>query len=306
MVARPASVPVARRFVGDTLTGWGLAGLVDDAALCVTELSTNATLHSRSRFFEVEVASVDQDVRVSVLDYGAVRARSIAVRTELSAPHGVDLDVETMTGRGLFMVASVANSWGIEDLPDGTRVWAELAHEDGGHLPLQPVVSSRPTPEPAPTRAEDWLVVHLDGCAPDLLLAHDDNLADIVRELHLVGASHPDLASQEAAGQIADVVRRNAVTWDGARLLAREALRAGKSHVDIAVLAPSDVADEVRTLRRAVRAAEAMAEAGALMTPPASESIQRLRDWMEAEFVEQAETGRPPVSFRAFLAERTA
>ena len=55
MVAQPESVPAVRRFVDDALTTWGRADLIDDVSLSVTELATNATLHSRSNFFDVEL-----------------------------------------------------------------------------------------------------------------------------------------------------------------------------------------------------------------------------------------------------------
>src|SRR5688500_2230594 len=84
MVAQPASVPAARRFVDDALTGWGNRQLVDDVCLCVTELSTNAMLHSASHYFEIELQKIADAVRVSVLDAGRVSADSIAARTEFS------------------------------------------------------------------------------------------------------------------------------------------------------------------------------------------------------------------------------
>ena len=101
--------------------------------------------------------------------------------------------------------------------------------------------------------------------------------------------------------EVAGVVRRNALTWDAARLQVRDALLAGADHVDVAVLAPRDVVDEVARLRAAVTAAEEMAVAGTMITMPAPEPVQRLRDWMEEQFAAQTEGGLPPVSFGDWL-----
>ena len=56
----------------------------------------------------------------------------------------------------------------------------------------RPPVLDGAAAEPAPARATRSPVIRLLGCPPDLLLAHDDNLADIARELSLFGASHAD------------------------------------------------------------------------------------------------------------------
>ena len=189
MVAQPESVPAVRRFVDDALTTWGRVDLMDDVSLSVTELATNATLHSRSNFVDVELRSDAHVVRVAVVDTGDASAESIALRADL-VPHDPDdaddpdLDLESMTGRGLFIVSSLASSWGIDDLPGGTRVWADFAtggrRREGSH---EPRLSGSVRPDP---RLDvDIRVIRLVGCPPDLLLAHDDNLADIARELRL-------------------------------------------------------------------------------------------------------------------------
>ena len=53
LAAEPVSVPAARRFVADGLSSWGRDDLLDDATLCVSELATNAALHTSSTFMHM-------------------------------------------------------------------------------------------------------------------------------------------------------------------------------------------------------------------------------------------------------------
>ena len=303
MVAQPASVPAVRRFVDDALTTWGRDDLVDDVGLSVTELATNATLHSQGTFFDVELRASQDAVRVAVVDTGSMPAQSIALRADLDGPgdDDLDLDLESMTGRGLFIVSSLASAWGIDDLPGGTRVWADFTTRDT-YEPRQPVLSPAP---PAASRLDDTTrVIRLLDCPPDLLLAHDDNLADIARELSLYAASHSDREAGRIAEQIVGVVRASAMSWDAARLVARQAVHDGKDVVDVAIATdPTLLPPRVNAIRQAILAAEAMADQGLLMTMPAPAPVQAWRDWAEREMVEQATTGRearPFSDYRAF------
>lgn len=301
MVARPASVPAVRRFVDDVLVGWGRVDLLDDVMLSATELATNATLHSGSTFFEVELSADDVAVRVAVVDRGATSARAIANRGEGTTSVEA-LEDESMTGRGLFLVSALASAWGVDDLPGGTRVWAEFVTGTADYTPRAPRVSGAVTP----LDETDVRVIELRGCPPDLLLAHDANLADIARELRLFGASHRDEKMVEAAEQIVEVVRLSAVAWDAARLVARQGMLDGRTEVDVAIASadPADLPRKVQVLRRAVGAAEAMMARGLLMTLPAPAPVQEWRDWVEGEMVEQATTDREPVPFVDWLAGR--
>ena len=304
MVAQPASIPAVRRFVDDALTTWGRPELIYDVQLSATELATNATLHGQGTFFDVELRASSDAVRVAVVDTGTMPAESIALRADLADPHtdDLDLDFETMTGRGLFIVSSLASRWGIDDLPGGTRIWADFA-TDGVHSGRQPVLTQTTT-RPARIDAAATQVIHLLDCPPDILLAHDDNLADIARELGLYAASHSDLEAGRIAEQIVEVVRASALSWDAARLVAKQAVHDGKLVVDIAIATdPTLLPPRVAALRQAVLAAEAMADQGLLMTMPAPAAVQAWRDWVEAEMVEQATTGRearPFSDYRAF------
>jgi anti-sigma regulatory factor (Ser/Thr protein kinase) len=304
MVAQPASVPAVRRFVDDALTTWGRPELIDDVQLSATELATNATLHGQGTFFDVELRASSDAVRVAVVDTGPMPAESIAPRADLDDPHidDQDLDFETMTGRGLFIVSSLASRWGIDDLPGGTRIWADFA-TDGDPSGRQPVLTPTTT-RPTCVDGAATQVIHLLDCPPDILLAHDDNLADIARELSLYAASHADLEAGRIAQQIVEVVRASALSWDAARLVAKQAMHDARLVVDVAIATdPTLLPPRVAALRQAVLAAEAMADQGLLMTMPAPAPVQAWRDWVEAEMVEQATTGRearPFSDYRAF------
>jgi hypothetical protein len=264
----------------------------------VTELATNATLHSRSAYFDVELRAAPGAVRVSVSDGGAASGHTIASRVDRAHAGGVaerDPDVESMTGRGLFIVSALAASWGIDDLPDGTCVWADFTAA-GSPGPQPPVLGAL---REEPPGVEEVTVIRLLGCPPGPLLAHDDNLADVARELNLFGASHDDPEAVAAARRIGEVVQASALSWGAARLVAAQALHEGRDTVDIAIAVsePEEIPVRVQILRDAVNAAEAMAEQGLLITLPAPPLVQRWRDWVEGEMLDQVRTGRAPIAF---------
>ena len=103
----------ARRFVADTLTEWGRRSLLADASIVVAELATNAVVHARSEFI-VAVSSQTDSVRLSVRDASPV------------LPTVRDPGPDSISGRGLMLVATLARRWGIELISDGKVVWAEL------------------------------------------------------------------------------------------------------------------------------------------------------------------------------------
>jgi anti-sigma regulatory factor (Ser/Thr protein kinase) len=309
MVAQPASVPAARRFVDNALTDWGREALIDDIGLCVTELSTNATLHSGSQFFEVELQELADAVRVAVLDTNRAVTDSIVASSELTAARkdGLTAEDASTTGRGMFIVSAVASSWGIDELRDGKRVWAEFVQDHGEYDVSAPQISHRRglTSTDA-LDPDDWAVVRFLECPAGLLLAHDDNIADTTRELELIGEdlNRPDFSM--LARLMAGHVQRHAVNWDAARIQAFEAVRAGREFTDIQVLSPKHVGEDIAFLRRLIWECEALSQAGKLITLPASPEVQDLRDWLESEFLGQTEDGREPVPYRTWRARDSA
>jgi hypothetical protein len=112
---RTASVPVARRLVGELLRSWGAEDHGPDATLLVCELVANVADHvGGDAFFQLELEFSDGWLRVAVADGSAVRP---VVRQLEEGPRG----------RGMVLVESLADRWGIEDHHGGKRVWFELA-----------------------------------------------------------------------------------------------------------------------------------------------------------------------------------
>ncbi|MFG1685820.1 ATP-binding protein [Nonomuraea sp. NPDC049269] len=113
------SVAVARRCVEEMLTAAGHQ-VVEDARLIVSELITNALIHTASGLHggvvTVEVVAVDVEiVRVEVTDDGAV-----------TVPRSRVSGGDECHGRGLWMVERVSLRWGVRLLGAGQRaVWAE-------------------------------------------------------------------------------------------------------------------------------------------------------------------------------------
>lgn len=111
----PESAQAARRLVSLALHLWGL-GEVEDAALVVTELMSNAVKHARRKSVRVTVTRLDQFlVQVAVVD----------LSRQLPQPRPADADADC--GRGLAIVAALTNGqWGVQPMPWGKRVWADL------------------------------------------------------------------------------------------------------------------------------------------------------------------------------------
>ncbi|GAA3785839.1 ATP-binding protein [Streptomyces chiangmaiensis] len=112
-------VGMARRVAAARLRYCGLGDLVDDATLIVSELVTNAILHSGGHQVTLSMAVRDGWLRISVHDQ---MPGGPTVRT-------ADGDAER--GRGLFLVESIADArgggWGTDD--DGATTWCALALE---------------------------------------------------------------------------------------------------------------------------------------------------------------------------------
>ena len=103
----------ARRFLAGVLDGCPAAG---DALVCVSELATNAVLHSRSGRpggrFTVCAAARPGNVRVAVADEGG--------------PWRQERDGDGQSGHGLLIVRELASRWGWDEGGAGRTLWFEI------------------------------------------------------------------------------------------------------------------------------------------------------------------------------------
>ncbi|MDA8323623.1 MAG: ATP-binding protein [Actinomycetota bacterium] len=109
----------ARRFVAAVLNG---CPLTDTAVLLTSELVTNALAHTASGTggsLEVIVWGDVDSVLVAVLDDGSDRK-----------PAAVSADLESEFGRGLGLVAALADRWGHEGGTAARAVWFLLRTQD--------------------------------------------------------------------------------------------------------------------------------------------------------------------------------
>ena len=109
----PLSARLARQFVASTLSGWHAEHLIDTASLLTSELVTNAVLHADSAV-HVRLAQEADRIRFEVEDEGV--GDPAARRPELH---------ET-SGRGLALVDTLSEAWGVSPVSSGKSVWFEL------------------------------------------------------------------------------------------------------------------------------------------------------------------------------------
>ncbi|MEU0161260.1 ATP-binding protein [Streptomyces sp. NPDC006261] len=112
------SVSLSRHRTARLVLQWGRPGMAGDAALLVSELATNALLHGaiRGRLIRVHLTLTEFALRVAVSDPRGERL------PQLRRP-----DTDDCYGRGLLIVAQLADDWGVEPRTVGKSVFAELA-----------------------------------------------------------------------------------------------------------------------------------------------------------------------------------
>ncbi|MDQ1044586.1 hypothetical protein QFZ76_002822 [Streptomyces sp. V4I2] len=152
LAAHPGSPAQARRLARARLTHWSVGeDTCDSAALVVSELVTNAIMHTASRRVVCELHEGDDLVRIAVRDEGCAPGE----------PHPSPQRPEEEHGRGLLLVDALCHSWGAHEHGPGLLVWAELPHKsdtphDDSAVPRNDLGwGARPKPEPSGGSGEE-------------------------------------------------------------------------------------------------------------------------------------------------------
>ncbi|MEU0442030.1 MULTISPECIES: ATP-binding SpoIIE family protein phosphatase [unclassified Streptomyces] len=110
--ADPAAVAGARALTARTLTAWGLEELAFTTELIVSELVTNAIRYGR------------EPIRLRLICQSSLTCE--VFDTNSTAPYLRHAHTFDEGGRGLFLVARLAERWGTRHTRDGKVIWAEL------------------------------------------------------------------------------------------------------------------------------------------------------------------------------------
>jgi hypothetical protein len=104
----PQSVKAARDFTTETLLGWDLGALVQDATVVVSELVTNALRHGALNGQD----GVRHEQAELVLWGRAGQLVCVVIDSSASLPVQVPAGVTAEDGRGLLVVQALATRWG--------------------------------------------------------------------------------------------------------------------------------------------------------------------------------------------------
>lgn len=254
----------------------------------MSELVTNAALHAQTSV-ELRLAAQGTELRVEVRDVNE------------TLPRQRHYGEQATTGRGMALVAAVADSCGVTPLPDGKAVWFTL-------LPFEPAEPSvdellaawdeelwvipvlddaERGASPAPLRT-----VHLQGIPPTLWLATRQHHDALLRELAVYQARHDDVPIDNANVEVARQTVSDAVVAaiEAAQRTgpARSLLPPG--HPSPLSPAPTPFDTDLRVspeagfaaaaLQDALDAAERLAHQGKLLAFPGQPELVAVRDWL--------------------------
>ncbi|MGI5321146.1 SpoIIE family protein phosphatase [Actinomadura nitritigenes] len=269
--ALPESAAHAREFVRDRLAASVASDVVCTVELLVSELVTNAVLHTRTEV-GVSVRSEDGTVHAQVVD-GEPRRGLVPRRRH---PY-------TDTGRGLYLVERLASRYGAETGRKSKTVWFELG-------PPGPSTRASTGWGPAFPFPGDRRSVTLADLPWALCMAEQQHRHALLRELALASAAGDPLGIRpddlEAAHDVSNVISACVAA-------------AGEEHppgADVRTLTlsvPSHVTPALLALRRVLDRAEEAARLEQLLTRPSLPQLSTLRRWMLDEIIGQLGGGAP-------------
>jgi serine phosphatase RsbU (regulator of sigma subunit)/anti-sigma regulatory factor (Ser/Thr protein kinase) len=284
--AEPDAVPRARRFTAQWLAEEP-EHLVEDAEQVVSELVTNAILHGAEPV-TLRLLRTESGLRLEVEDAGRTMP--------MIARHNAD----SMTGRGLSLVAALASGWGVAESDGGKVVWAELNDQPGE--PTKSIASGLDldlgsSPSHA---AEPRYTVRLGAIPTDLLLAAKAHIDNVVRELALLKAEQVTSGEPlpESIARLVEVVTSDFA--EAREEIKRQALAAanrGDAEVELVLSLPLSAAAAGERYLEALDAADRYARAARLLTVSAPVLHRVFRRWYVEALIAQlraVEHGEPP------------
>jgi serine phosphatase RsbU (regulator of sigma subunit)/anti-sigma regulatory factor (Ser/Thr protein kinase) len=293
------AVAQARKFTVAAL-GDAPASVAGDAELVVAELVTNAVLHGRPPI-TVRVVQHAQGSRVEVVDFGPrppVRIRDAG---------------QSMTGRGLALVAALSSEWGVEQVEGGGKViWAEIPangvaspHGDPTAFDLAGVLREW---QDGPQSAERF-TVELGDVPTDLLLEAKSHVDNLVREFVLASSDEAESRPTWLDRLVQSVVQDFAVARTQIKEQALAAAGRGLAMTHLSLHLPAGAAEAGERYLLALDEADRYARSARLLTLEAPPVHKVFRRWYVEALVDAlrrqvaGEKPSQPVPFAERLAE---
>ena len=110
----PEAVRHARRFTKRTLRSWGVDDEVDAVLLVVSELVTNALVHTGGQV-RLDLTLINHRLRIAVAD-----------NSPRSPFKPTSIGWEATGGRGILLVEAMSAAWGTVPVSGGKQVWSEI------------------------------------------------------------------------------------------------------------------------------------------------------------------------------------
>jgi anti-sigma regulatory factor (Ser/Thr protein kinase) len=277
--AVPQSARHVRRVVDHVLSEWGRDDVAYQAVLGASELASNAVLHARNSF-ELVMRPIEGGARIEIVDRRPDLV-PLPVPVTGAATH---VTAEGTTGRGLQIVASVANRWGFNSSQAHKAVWLEVT-ADAPETASAPVVEIgyRPAPD---AHARRYRLLSMPVRAA---VASGVHVEDVVRELQLSAPAAVTTAEREQLYGLLDASAP-------ARLLGRHAALGaaarGLDRFDMDVALSAEALQAFVELNRLLAVISGRVGGSADAAPP---TVADFRAWVLREVAAQSEGREPSV-----------
>lgn len=286
--AHPSSVPEARALLRQALTDAAWLHVLDDVALSVSELVTNALVHAGTPM-TLTAWVREQTVRVEISDGSP----------HLPAPR--DYTAMAGTGRGLRMLEQLVDRWGADPRGDGKTVWFELdaaSRFEEGHRADHVLTDQAGAADAGPdggsvvvTLLNVPLLLHQAWHPHAEALLREYLLARLDEDTGLAELQTHALAN-EALTLLREQVPAPAVGDDPEAVMA-DAVEPLVSAARVSLAVPVGSVPHFAFLDRTLEDAVNMADSGVLLNPPTQPELRALRHWLCHEVITQGNGGDP-------------
>lgn len=267
----------ARHFVEAWLRKRTLDAFIGTVTLAVSELAANAVLHT-ARGFTIDIQYANGCVRIEAVDSAPESTPVASPRSGTAA----DIMAQSETGRGLLIVASLANRWGMNLETTAKTVWCEFDHSGPPALATEPSMKDN---RPTAGSVADLNRLRFIDLPVRAAIASGLDVEDALRDLRL----QYEAAREEDADALAtllELAERSVTVRLAGRQAAMLAAQNDKLRFDLTI----DVADDA--LFAAADLSMLLARYAANRRGPSPEIVS-FREWLGQEASRQRH-GLPP------------